>query len=469
MITFKSNLNKKIEAKKNKKIEAKKIKKNKKIEAKKIKKNKKIETKKNKKIKKKLFIKMTEKKDNQLNPKKSTCVTYMGENYTKYQGLFDIIFDQTLYYTKNDITKMLKNSITDWKTNRTDRPLKVLLPNKGSGPPGSREYYYALFKNDLPKHEIVYQYTKYKEEVEYLYLDDWFMNGTALFNEFDDLGFTDAENFFLNYQGDKYKAPKITFMSGLSLYKKDELTNILKISNIVIDLKMSVDVYDLKTCIDLPQFANNKDSNLSLIDEFNNEFGVSGNLGLAYLDYKFPNEDFSYSGIYSNCANTSFDKFVNKAGAIAGKAQVVAGNVANRVGVAAGEAYTAAGVSAGEAAKAAVVAAKEAANKAGVAAGEAANKAGVAAKEAANKAGVAAGEAAKAAGIAAGEAYKAAGVAAGEAYNAAGDAVKDASDKAKFAANKAMVDAGVSSGNMTAKAKNIFNRVFGSSPKTIKA
>ncbi len=120
---------------------------------------------------------------NGLIPFKPSCIKLMDQ-HPKFQKIFNVLFDNTQYYTRQQVIDAIDRIITKWKTLRQDRPLYVLLTMNKIG---SEHYLYYHFKNMLPPHEIISNPDIKINGGELVMIDDWCLSGNNLASSFEQI------------------------------------------------------------------------------------------------------------------------------------------------------------------------------------------------------------------------------------------------------------------------------------------
>jgi len=284
-------------------------------------------------------------KKNNLNRKLERCEAKNKIEKTKlqqelqadYEKIFNLILDYTKFYKRKQIKTILKATIEKWKESRKQGPnydkiqLKVVIPIRGDSTPGSREYYYAEFKNILPSHKVVTEVSIVNEYIEYLFLDDWIMNFQIIRGELESSGIRGCSLIHKTLENvnpeilkvEQYiKKPIFTFITALYFENinnliKTELNNDTSKPNVFFYTSIGNEgnnypeiIYPLKYYIDN---YNKDNTNISekAITEFNNYYTNTNNLGLVYLDYKIPNDVPRYNDLYTSCTSSTYENVLN--------------------------------------------------------------------------------------------------------------------------------------------------------------
>lgn len=109
-----------------------------------------------------------------LNLNKESCSEIIDKN-EKFRKIFDILFHETKYFTREEITDSLEYLIQKWLLERDPVKLYVILKNDKIG---SEHYFYYHFRHLLPEHTVIHKYLKeVNEDIEMLYMDDWVLSG----------------------------------------------------------------------------------------------------------------------------------------------------------------------------------------------------------------------------------------------------------------------------------------------------
>lgn len=167
---------------------------------------------------------------------------------------------------------------------------------------GSEHYYYDIFKDLLPEHELLTEPSIVEENCEILFIDDWILSGSNFMSIFESI-------FYDNYcksNGNNNKLNCviniITFVSGDFLeYFYEVLTsyNGILTSFLFYSYKAYLLNYYLPTTI-------NEQLKYDFCKQFSpdtNEFAYT-----VHFDYKIANQFGSYPEIYTYCRTIKPDK-----------------------------------------------------------------------------------------------------------------------------------------------------------------
>lgn len=262
---------------------------------------------------------MSSKANNGLHENSNNCKQFKIDN-PKFSKIFQILFNNTQYYRRSQIITDLENEIEQWKRERSNIPLYVVLPIQKIG---SEHYFYYQLKNRLPKHSIILNvFPQINEESELLYLDDWSLTGYHCWQAFNDIIFIDEDHEKPRYPNVLLKCTiivSITSNEVLTSFRSDENLSFVPqctfnfyYSHIVrkfIDiLKENGINYD-----DNNIYEEESSKNFKLIIDFFNKYN-SGKITAypVHLDYKIANVDGSFPNIYINCRDNPNKRFMKE-------------------------------------------------------------------------------------------------------------------------------------------------------------
>lgn len=242
---------------------------------------------------------------------------FVNQHYD-LKPILDIIFEETKYFTREEILTDLLLNIEYWKIERENVPLYVILDTAKIG---SEYYYYYTLKDFFPEHKLVID--NYPENIEdgseILYMDDWVLTGTHVLNQFNRfLQYDEYDEYYPRYPDRKLKLTVIVSIisneamtlvnliasgfSDSSVVSNFYYTNIVRrfsdILNDYIQDKNLILKFFLRFCGDqyLENFYSNIDHKKVLLSDIPN-YGAYA----VHLDYKIANIKSSFPLIYEQC------------------------------------------------------------------------------------------------------------------------------------------------------------------------
>jgi hypothetical protein len=229
-----------------------------------------------------------------LNLELEDCIK-LYEKFPKFVTIFDILFENTYYFTRQEILKSLTHNILLWKKFRKDVPLFVVMDNTKIG---SDNYYYYHFKNLLPKHKIILSRNEIpNKQIEILHIDDWSLTGINMIKLFEPL----IDN---TYNRKDSTFIKLTCIIAISTNEcNNAMYELSGIQNIEYDIYSNYNVENLEYIL-----CKNLISD-ELINNFLREFLVNSEINVypVQLEYKSTDIKSLDQSIYMKCSKNKDD------------------------------------------------------------------------------------------------------------------------------------------------------------------
>ena len=247
-----------------------------------------------------------------------TCKDLMSQ-YPDLKEIFNLLFENTKYFTTQQVKNALLKQIEIWKEKRIPKKLYVLMsPYKV----GSEQYFYYIFKDILPEHELIFideAIDIYKDHsdigVEILFLDDWSLSGNNMLGNIDVF----ISNYFpeeakeIEYEGNwietfhpefnKINNPSLSLTIIVAITTED----VIKLLN---EIGVTPTIYYEYLIPNFGDVLRSHNISQKLINDFSIIFNKESEIPSypVHLEYKIANEFGSYPIIYNSCRINKPDK-----------------------------------------------------------------------------------------------------------------------------------------------------------------
>lgn len=235
-----------------------------------------------------------------------TCQELISK-YPKYAEIFQILFENTQYFTREEILRDLEREINLWLQNRENLPLYIILPSHKIG---SEYYFYYHFRNLLPEHTIIRDvYPEITEKSEFLFLDDWSLTGTNILNWLDKTFITDPDEEIPRYPGINHKLTII--VSIITEWAMERFNDPDEIGYFSFEPEITIYyTHIVPKFLDLLQSSGiNRKLSLEFFKVFNDSLATAYPV---HLDYKIANVHGSFPTIYGPCRNPPDRQFMDE-------------------------------------------------------------------------------------------------------------------------------------------------------------
>ncbi len=239
---------------------------------------------------------------------KPTCVQLV-KKYPQFAEIFEILFNNTQYYTRQQVSGAITRQIHRWLHERQPLPLFVILT---SGKIGSEHYFYYHFKDQLPKHQIISNETEFAKELsvyeamEVLFLDDWCLSGVNTAGSFESIAYKNLKQL-------QSKSMMFTSIFAIStLLCSQTLESLLADSYSNVTSRIYSDVIVERFDVILKNSGQIFDH--KLLTEFTKTFSPDTEdfAFPIHLDYKVANQFGSYPTIYLMCRDPPNKDFIKE-------------------------------------------------------------------------------------------------------------------------------------------------------------
>lgn len=242
------------------------------------------------------------------------CSDFIAQ-HPKFTKILDLLFQNTQYYTRQQILVDLQEKIQQWKAEREQIPLFVVLsPLKI----GSEYYYYHYFRNQLPPHTLIIHQipSTIPDLAEFLFLDDWILTGTRATDTFLNIVYLDEDHENPRYPDSVHT---LTIITSIATPEAEKLKSTEYRDYLWLNLTVNVNLYYVNL---VDTFRNLLEANgygiafspeRSLMHQFYKTFNDSKYTAYPiHLDYKIANTDGSFPLIYAKCRTPPVKDFMTE-------------------------------------------------------------------------------------------------------------------------------------------------------------
>lgn len=259
-------------------------------------------------IDKKVFINTVKEKtdSNGLDTNTEECKALLESDY---KDIINILIDNTLYLTLDEVTNSLKNQISIFNENRDKTMPIVVLINADKI--GSEQYFYYILQSYLPPHYILFGnklLKKIKKPTYLLLLDDWCLSGQ------------NAITTYYNVLFEEYNNNNFISLVLITAIITDKAINLLKLfKNINIYAQYKINDFEYYLGKNLDEYkSSHTEEEYSIyykqvtkyLTPFFNKFSPVNRSHVfpVHLEYKISNNFGSFTQINNDCRTNKPDK-----------------------------------------------------------------------------------------------------------------------------------------------------------------